>query len=104
MKATGTTQKMNKSGRLVVPKDIQKQLGYTEGMKFELFISEDDYSLVFSPVYPSDALSTSVALMKQTLEAQRDVDDENYDHIFDHSQAISQLLEDIKTKERAHDD
>lgn len=42
--------------------------------------------------------------MKQTLEAQRDVDDENYDHIFDHIQAISQLLEDIKTKERAHDD
>lgn len=104
MRATGTTQKMDKSGRLVVPKDIQKQLGYTEGMKFELFISEDDCSLVFSPVYPSDALSTSVALMKQTLEAQRDVDDENYDHIFDHIQAISQLLEDIKTKERAHDD
>lgn len=47
MKATGTTQKMDKSGRLVVPKDIQKQLGYTEGMKFELFISEDDCSLVF---------------------------------------------------------
>lgn len=100
MKATGITRRIDELGRLIVPRDIQQQLGYKEGMQFELFILEDKASVMFTPVYPGDALTPMVSALKNTLELNYDLDDENYEAIHEHIKAINQLLEDLKAKGR----
>jgi transcriptional pleiotropic regulator of transition state genes len=41
MKATGIIRRMDDLGRIVIPKDIRRTLGATEGEAFEIFVEDD---------------------------------------------------------------
>lgn len=47
MKATGIIRRIDDLGRIVVPKEIRKQIGIKEGEPLELFIDENN-DIVFS--------------------------------------------------------
>lgn len=50
MKATGIVRRIDDLGRIVVPKELRKQLGIKEGEPIELFIDEDK-NIVLSRLY-----------------------------------------------------
>ena len=41
MKATGIVRRIDDLGRIVIPKEIRRQLKVTEGEPFEIFLSRD---------------------------------------------------------------
>ena len=41
MKATGMTRRIDDLGRIVIPKEIRKQLRIQEGQSIEIFLNED---------------------------------------------------------------
>ena len=45
MKQTGVTRKINELGRIVIPKEIRKNLGIRDGEALEIFTSEDSIIL-----------------------------------------------------------
>lgn len=45
MKQTGVTRKIDELGRIVIPKEIRKNLGIRDGEALEIFISEDSIIL-----------------------------------------------------------
>lgn len=47
MKATGQTRRIDDLGRVVIPKDVRRNLGIREGDAFEIFITEDRRGVVF---------------------------------------------------------
>ncbi len=45
MKQTGVTRKIDELGRIVIPKEIRKNLGIRDGETLEIFTSEDSIIL-----------------------------------------------------------
>ena len=45
MKATGVTRKIDELGRVVIPKEIRRNLGIRDGESLEIFINEDSIIL-----------------------------------------------------------
>lgn len=53
MIATGIIRRIDDLGRIVIPKEIRRQLHIKEGMPFEIYINEDK-SVVFKPYLPME--------------------------------------------------
>lgn len=45
MKATGVVRKVDQLGRIVLPKELRKTLGFEEGTPIEIFVNEDEVIL-----------------------------------------------------------
>ncbi len=59
MKATGIVRRMDDLGRVVIPKEIRRSLGITDGDPLELYIDTVENALVMKPYHSeaSDRLS-----------------------------------------------
>lgn len=53
MIATGIIRRIDGLGRIVIPKEIRRQLRIEEGMPFEIYINEGK-SIVFKPYLPME--------------------------------------------------
>ena len=51
MKATGIVRKIDRLGRIVIPKDIKIDMGYEKNVALEFFIDQD--KLVLQKYYPA---------------------------------------------------
>ena len=72
MKATGIIRRIDDLGRIVIPRDIRKNLGIREGDPLEIYIDELTGSVCFQPYKRS---------LLQDLQAMRDrVNNSLYDY------------------------
>lgn len=56
MKATGIVRRIDDLGRVVIPKEIRRSMGITEGDPLELYVDTESNGIVFVP-YHSEASS-----------------------------------------------
>ncbi|WP_346961590.1 AbrB/MazE/SpoVT family DNA-binding domain-containing protein [Clostridium sp.] len=45
MKATGVVRNIDPLGRIVIPKEVRRNLGFQEGTPIEIFVNEDEVIL-----------------------------------------------------------
>ena len=73
MKATGIVRRIDDLGRVVIPKEIRRSMGVTEGDALELYVDTESNGLVLVP-YHSEAssklkgIAENLSLMGQTPE------------------------------------
>ena len=51
MKATGIIRRLDDLGRVVIPKEIRRTMGVTEGSALEMFIDKETSGLTLVPYY-----------------------------------------------------
>lgn len=56
MKATGIVRRIDDLGRVVIPKEIRRSIGISEGDPLELYVDTESNGIVFVP-YHSEASS-----------------------------------------------
>ena len=69
MKATGIIRRIDDLGRIVIPKEIRRQCGITEGTPMEIFISSDGIIL---KKYYSEELTEAVNTLSAVLDNSAD--------------------------------
>ena len=60
MKATGIVRRIDDLGRVVIPKEIRRSLGITEGDPLEIFISEEGITFCPYEVDPKQTLHAAI--------------------------------------------
>lgn len=53
MKATGIIRRMDELGRVVIPKEVRKSLGFEDGAPFEIF-TEDNDKIIFRKYFSDE--------------------------------------------------
>lgn len=56
MKATGIIRRVDDLGRIVIPREIRRNMGIVEGTLLEIFIDSKNNGFVFVPYKPETAL------------------------------------------------
>lgn len=76
MVATGIVRRVDDLGRVVIPKEIRRQMGVYEGTPMEMFLSKDQ--LVMQVYKAESTLNEKLNdLLKEIDECDRDVVDDN---------------------------
>lgn len=65
MKATGIVRRVDDLGRIVIPKEIRRVLGITEGTPMELFIEGE--KVIFGKYNTSECISERINELQNTL-------------------------------------
>lgn len=68
MKPTGIIRRVDDLGRIVLPKEIRRKIGISEGTAMEIFVSSDGITL--KKYYPEDELES---MAKNLMEAVEDI-------------------------------
>lgn len=92
MKATGIVRRVDDLGRIVIPKEIRRNLGIHEGEALEIYIEDD--GVMFKKFEVN--LSMEVQTLWNRVEENIPYDDPNRDAILD---AISEVMILIKKSE-----
>ena len=82
MRATGIVRRLDDLGRIVIPKEIRRNLKLKEGDALEIFISKDN-ELVFKPYFENERI------LDDFVEAFKEMDVSNRKEI------IIRLIEEI---------
>ena len=95
MKATGIIRRVDDLGRIVIPKEVRRQLKITEGTPMELYT--DGNKVIFQKYFPGTVLAKSVDDLRVAfLETEEHFDFETATKIKDH---IKGLMEIVKESE-----
>lgn len=98
MKATGIVRRVDDLGRIVIPKEIRKQLGVSENTPMELFI--DDKSLVIRKYDTNNCIKDRLDDFKSVFyECREDLDSETANAIEVHINALLGIMKSIKESE-----
>ena len=62
MKATGIIRRIDEIGRIVIPKEIRRNLKIREGEPFEVFIDSESGAVCFKPYKPQSSKVLEKAL------------------------------------------
>ncbi|SJZ57739.1 stage V sporulation T C-terminal domain-containing protein [Selenihalanaerobacter shriftii] len=70
MKATGIVRKIDNLGRVVIPKEIRKEMKINNGNTLEIFVDQDDSVILkkYSPVEELDRLEDYIDTLIETTE------------------------------------
>ena len=91
MKATGIIRRVDDLGRIVIPKEIRRQLRITEGTPMELFT--EDKKVIFQKYIPAPNFKQSVdGLRKIFYETEGFFDAETANKIGEHIKALTEIL------------
>lgn len=89
MKATGIIRRFDDLGRIVVPKEIRRRLGISEGTPMELFLTEDGDGVVFKKYDSYSELNNYLDTIRDIV-AENEVD--KSEEIFKHLRAIKKII------------
>lgn len=67
MKATGIVRRIDDLGRVVIPKEIRRKMGATEGAPLEIFVT-DDGGVVFKRYIPISNIAERCEDMEKALD------------------------------------
>lgn len=91
MKATGIVRRVDDLGRIVIPKEIRRKLGITEGTSMELFT--EDKKVIFQKYIPAPDFKQSVDdLRKVFYETEEFFSAETANKIEEHIKALIEIL------------
>ena len=91
MKATGVVRRIDDLGRIVIPKEIRRKLGITDGTPMELFT--EDKKVIFQKYIPELDFKQSVDdLRKVFYETEEFFDAETANKIEGHIKALTEIL------------
>lgn len=91
MKATGITRRVDDLGRIVLPREIRRQIGISEGTAMEIFVSKDEITL--KKLYPENDLNSMAEnLMESVGEICVHLGPEKTGSIRQHIREIQNLL------------
>lgn len=66
MKVTGIVRRVDDLGRIVLPKEVRRKIGISEGTAMEIFVSSDGITL--KKYYPEDELEGMAKSLMETVE------------------------------------
>lgn len=69
MKATGIIRRVDDLGRIVLPREIRRQIGISEGTAMEIFMSKDEITL--KKYYPENDLNSMAENLMESVEDMR---------------------------------
>ncbi len=91
MKATGIVRRVDDLGRIVIPKEIRRKLGITEGASMELFT--EDNKVIFQKYIPEPDFKQSVDdLWKVFYETEEFFSAGTANKIEEHIKALTEIL------------
>ena len=91
MKATGIVRRVDDLGRIVIPKEVRRQLRITEGTTTELLV--EDNKVIFQKYIPVKNVKESVYdLRKVFYEMEEFFNAETANKIEEHIKALTEIL------------
>lgn len=99
MKATGIIRRIDDLGRVVIPKEIRKELYLREGDPLEIFLDEEQGGIIFRPKSFEMTLEGGLKRIIRFYEEDSFLSNrqEEYDNAIIQ---IKQILENLKTKKK----
>ena len=98
MKATGIVRRVDDLGRIVIPKEIRRQLGIREETPMELFI--EDKALVIRKYETDNCIKDRLDdFMSVFYDCREDLDNETANAIEVHINALIGIMKSIKESE-----
>lgn len=98
MKATGIVRRVDDLGRIVIPKEIRRQLGVSENTPMELFL--EDKSLVIRRYDTNNCIKDGLDEFKSVFyDSREDLDSETANAIEVHINALLGIMKSIKESE-----
>lgn len=97
MKATGLVRRIDDLGRIVIPKEIRRQLGIKESEPMELYIDTDDRDIILRKCEVS--LEEHLDSFNDLVQEYGDRNHEQLSEIRKHIREIKQLLKEEKQEE-----
>lgn len=94
MKATGIIRRIDDLGRIVIPKEIRKSLGLTEGTPMEMYIDSDG-EVIFKRYSNNDNVEEQLKILDDLFQDMKDYEEYPESVIGDmqnHVRAIHKLL------------
>lgn len=96
MKATGIIRRVDDLGRVVIPKEIRRTLGVTEGTALEIFV-ESDGGVIFRKYMPENSLIERIKDIEMVMnEISEELGDKGIE-IQRHIRSLKELLRNDKT-------
>lgn len=89
MKATGIVRRVDDLGRVVIPKEIRRTMGVTEGTALEIFV-ESDGSVIFRKYMPENGLIERIEDIEMVVN---DISDDLGDKVSEIQRHIRSLKE-----------
>lgn len=68
MRATGTVRRIDDLGRIVIPREVRRDLGIRDGDAFEIFITEDRNGVVFQKYDFDTPVKRALKCLRVTVE------------------------------------
>lgn len=100
MKATGIVRRVDDLGRIVIPKEIRRQLGVSENTPMELFINDSGKELVFRRYDTDNCIKDRLDEFKSVFyDSREDLDIETANAIEVHINALLGIVKSIKESE-----
>lgn len=94
MRETGMVRKIDDLGRIVIPKEIRRQLGIKEGDSLEIFINEDE--IVLRKYNTSIGLKELVRrLNNEFSDVKNEMETETANNIYEHIRALQDILNNV---------
>lgn len=91
MKATGIIRRVDDLGRIVIPKEVRRQLNIAEGTPMELYMEGN--KVIFQKYFPGTDLAKSVDDLRAAfLETEEHFDFEIATKIKDHIKGLMEIL------------
>lgn len=98
MRATGIIRRVDDLGRIVIPKEIRRTLGVSDGTPMELFT--EDGKLIMQKYEVEMCIEDRLNELQNTfLECKEDLDYETEKAISEHIEALSKIMKTIKESE-----
>lgn len=98
MKATGIVRRVDDLGRIVIPKEIRRQLGVSENTPMELYL--EDKSLVIRKYNTNNCIKDRLDEFKSVFyDSREDLDSETANAIEVHINALLGIMKSIKESE-----
>lgn len=97
MKATGIIRRVDDLGRIVIPKEIRRTLGVSEGTPMELFT--EDGKLIVQKYEVGMCIEDRLNELQNTfLEFKEDLDHEAEKVIGEHIEELSKIIKQVKER------
>lgn len=68
MNSTGIIRRIDELGRVVIPREIRKQIGFHEGDSLEIYINKKECAVTLKKYMPLDYYSETVNALRDLME------------------------------------
>lgn len=87
----GIVRRLDDLGRVVIPREIRRLYGLSEGMALEMTVT--DNGILLKPYFPSEDLRLGIRALENLIAANKDLlPDDRYNAMLEHTTAIKRAI------------